>query len=76
MRNISGEGIGMGPRFESVVQCGVDIGLEAPIKGESILHEALKHSLSVRSLPQYLRYEDRNSMAHSVEGRVPFLTSK
>ena len=26
------------------------------------------------SLPQLLRYEDRNSMAHSLESRVPFLT--
>jgi asparagine synthetase B (glutamine-hydrolysing) len=27
-----------------------------------------------RSLPTLLRYEDRNSMAHSVEARLPFLT--
>jgi asparagine synthase (glutamine-hydrolysing) len=27
------------------------------------------------SLPELLRYEDRNSMAHSLESRVPFLTS-
>ncbi len=26
------------------------------------------------SLPELLRYEDRNSMAHSLESRVPFLT--
>ena len=26
-----------------------------------------------RGLPELLRYEDRNSMAHSLEGRVPFL---
>lgn len=78
MRNISGEGNRYGwLDLKALCNAGVDIGLEAPIKrGESILHEALKHSLSVRSLPQYLRYEDRNSMAHSVEGRVPFLTSK
>jgi asparagine synthase (glutamine-hydrolysing) len=29
--------------------------------------------LSARGLPELLRYEDRNSMAHSLEGRVPFL---
>jgi asparagine synthase (glutamine-hydrolysing) len=29
--------------------------------------------LSRRGLPELLRYEDRNSMAHSLEGRVPFL---
>ena len=78
MRNISGEGNRHGwLDLKALCNAGVDFGLEAPIKrGESILHEALKHSLSVRSLPQYLRYEDRNSMAHSVEGRVPFLTPK
>lgn len=27
------------------------------------------------SLPELLRYEDRNSMAHSLESRVPFLTT-
>ena len=39
--------------------------------------DVLKHSLkrSVReTLPCLLRYEDRNSMAFSVESRVPFLT--
>ena len=39
--------------------------------------EVLKHSLyrSLREgLPSLLRYEDRNSMASSVESRVPFLT--
>ena len=34
------------------------------------LHRAVTHS----SLPMLLRYEDRNSMAHSIESRVPFLT--
>ena len=28
------------------------------------------------SLPTLLRYEDRNSMAHSVESRLPFLTTQ
>lgn len=32
-------------------------------------------SLSRTMLPALLRYEDRNSMAHGVEGRVPFLTT-
>lgn len=35
--------------------------------------QALRNELSVTPLPQYLRTEDRNSMAHSVEARVPFL---
>jgi asparagine synthase (glutamine-hydrolysing) len=29
--------------------------------------------LTARGLPELLRYEDRNSMAHSLEARVPFL---
>jgi asparagine synthase (glutamine-hydrolysing) len=32
-----------------------------------------KMQLLVDPLPRYLRWEDRNSMAHSVEARVPFL---
>lgn len=32
-----------------------------------------KHQLSTNPLPRYLRWEDRNSMAHSIEARVPFL---
>ncbi|ERM83987.1 hypothetical protein P872_01620 [Rhodonellum psychrophilum GCM71 = DSM 17998] len=31
------------------------------------------HQLSTNPLPRYLRWEDRNSMAHSIEARVPFL---
>jgi asparagine synthase (glutamine-hydrolysing) len=33
-------------------------------------------TLFVTSLPHLLRYEDRNSMAFSIESRVPFLTPK
>jgi len=36
---------------------------------EDYLHD----DLVTHSLPALLRYEDRNSMAHSVEARVPFL---
>ncbi len=38
------------------------------------LREMLLHTLTVSSLPMLLRYEDRNSMAYSIESRVPFLT--
>jgi asparagine synthase (glutamine-hydrolysing) len=31
------------------------------------------YQLSVDALPRYLRWEDRNSMSHSIEARVPFL---
>ena len=37
------------------------------------LRERLVHDLFDGSLPALLRYEDRNSMRFSVEGRVPFL---
>jgi asparagine synthase (glutamine-hydrolysing) len=39
------------------------------------LHEALVQSLTETVLPALLRYEDRNSMAFSIESRVPFLTT-
>ncbi len=38
------------------------------------LKAALLDSLAVTSIPGLLRYEDRNSMAYSIESRVPFLT--
>lgn len=37
------------------------------------LSHALKQSVVSAPLPLYLRIEDRNSMAHSVEARLPFL---
>lgn len=39
-----------------------------------VLREQLFHTLTETSLPHLLRYEDRNSMAFSIESRVPFLT--
>jgi asparagine synthase (glutamine-hydrolysing) len=39
-----------------------------------VLREELYQALVATSLPMLLRYEDRNSMAHSIESRVPFLT--
>jgi asparagine synthase (glutamine-hydrolysing) len=38
------------------------------------LHAELRHTVAATSLPQLLRYEDRNSMASSIESRLPFLT--
>jgi asparagine synthase (glutamine-hydrolysing) len=43
-------------------------------RGQDILREQLHHTVVESSLPMLLRYEDRNSMAHSIESRVPFLT--
>lgn len=43
-------------------------------KRRDALREALYNTLVTTSLPMLLRFEDRNSMAHSIESRVPFLT--
>lgn len=40
----------------------------------NVLRDAMRRTLVETSLPHLLRYEDRNSMAFSVESRVPFLT--
>ena len=37
------------------------------------LHALLKQQTEQGNLPALLRFEDRNSMAHSIEARVPFL---
>lgn len=37
------------------------------------LDSALERAIKVQPLPLYLRIEDRNSMAHSIEARLPFL---
>jgi len=41
-----------------------------------VLRKTLIRTLFTTSLPHLLRYEDRNSMAFSIESRVPFLTPK
>jgi len=38
------------------------------------LREELRQAVAETNLPMLLRYEDRNSMAFSIESRVPFLT--
>jgi asparagine synthase (glutamine-hydrolysing) len=40
---------------------------------EQPLDKALKFSVERALLPLYLRIEDRNSMAHGVEARLPFM---
>jgi asparagine synthase (glutamine-hydrolysing) len=40
---------------------------------QSDLKQRLLQDLTTYSLPSLLRYEDRNSMAHSIESRIPFL---
>ena len=39
----------------------------------SLLKNSLWDSLTFSALREYLRYEDRNSMQHSLESRLPFL---
>lgn len=46
---------------------------EAPEYLDLSLNTLLKYSVEKNPLPLYLRIEDRNSMAHSVETRLPFL---
>jgi asparagine synthase (glutamine-hydrolysing) len=58
-------------RERGVTMDGARKGLAGPS-----LRACLAESLIRRSLPQLLRYEDRNSMAFSIESRVPFLTPK
>jgi asparagine synthase (glutamine-hydrolysing) len=41
--------------------------------GNMSLDQALKEQMQEFPLPHLLRYEDRNAMAHGIEGRVPFL---
>jgi asparagine synthase (glutamine-hydrolysing) len=41
--------------------------------GHKTVPEISEHFTFFSTLPKYLRWEDRNSMAHSVEARVPFL---
>jgi asparagine synthase (glutamine-hydrolysing) len=43
-------------------------------ESQQVLREYLGRSLAKNTLPGLLRYEDRNSMAFSIESRVPFLT--
>ena len=38
------------------------------------LRSLLYQTFTTTNLPMLLRYEDHNSMAHSIESRVPFLT--
>jgi asparagine synthase (glutamine-hydrolysing) len=45
-------------------------------QARDVLLDSLVRSLRGPGLPQLLRYEDRNSMAWSVESRVPFLTTQ
>jgi asparagine synthase (glutamine-hydrolysing) len=45
----------------------------ADARAQADLKKRLLQDLTTYSLPSLLRYEDRNSMAHSIESRIPFL---
>lgn len=53
---------------------GVPVARPSEIQYAGGLGDVLRQAIAAVSLPALLRYEDRNSMAHSVESRVPFLT--
>lgn len=49
------------------------VGATRDVRLTASLKERLLQDLLASSLPSAIRYEDRNSMAHSVEARLPFL---
>lgn len=49
--------------------------MQQPVLEGDFLRGLLLSAVQTTSLPALLRYEDRNSMAFSVESRVPFLTA-
>ncbi len=59
----------------SNVQIHLDDRLRSRTKNESRFGHRLRSTIGQANLPDLLRYQDRNSMAHSVEARVPLLTS-
>jgi asparagine synthase (glutamine-hydrolysing) len=59
-----------GPSLRSVRQ---GAAARAAAGQRDALHRQLHALLTRTQLPELLRYEDRNSMAHSLEARVPFL---
>lgn len=50
-----------------------EVGRGYPGRSYDALNEALRVSLAQRTLPGFLHYEDRNSMAFGVETRIPYL---
>ena len=46
---------------------------ESDRRGEDLFNSILRQSMSRLTLPAFLRYEDRNSMAFGVETRLPYL---
>ena len=53
---------------------GVAMALTQGVRQRDMMREELRQMVGATSLPMLLRYEDRNSMASSIESRLPFLT--
>jgi asparagine synthase (glutamine-hydrolysing) len=67
------EGLGLTPEFADVTnELGLTQANSFTGKGGALKRQ-LHYSLTVAHLPLYLRVEDRNSMANSLESRLPFL---
>ena len=47
--------------------------IQPPRKFKSYLNDLAYHFITNMTIPTLLHYEDRSSMAHSIESRVPFL---
>lgn len=76
-KSILGNGTGGGSLNNQWFQRqGVTLNRQLKSHGYDFLRGELCDSLVETSLPMLLRYEDRNSMAHSIESRVPFLTQE
>jgi len=56
------------PQFDSLIRAAVK-----PPNGYDGLFGMQKQEIERTNLPALLRYEDKNSMAHSIETRLPFL---
>lgn len=62
--------LGLAPEF---VRLHTDRAYQSSHWRGEFFEDHLYDSLMIYSLPALLRYEDRDSMAHSIEARVPFL---
>lgn len=61
--------------IDALRRSGINVEPRLSPAGPNLLLDALQQSLTTTVLPALLRYEDRNSMAFSIESRVPFLTT-
>jgi asparagine synthase (glutamine-hydrolysing) len=51
----------------------LDLDTSAITPSPGVLGQVMRAAVEITPLPLYLRIEDRNSMAHSIEARLPFL---